>query len=142
MSELFTINENILEQAKQTAILGLETNTKLIRFKIDFFNLIIDLLTEKHEDYPIQKYDEYCWIVRKNIRWLDEELDEHEPGVQRLLLRLEENKDDEQYLMNCHLRVSEHIKRWNEDYEHYKSSRFKIESGEINVLDTFKYLDK
>lgn len=36
MSEPFTISENILEQAKKTALLGLEINTKLIRFKIDF----------------------------------------------------------------------------------------------------------
>jgi hypothetical protein len=142
MSELFTINENMLEQAKNTALLGLETNTKLIRFKIDLFNLIIELLTEKNDEYPFQKYDEYYWIVQKNISWLEEELDAHEPGVKRLLLRLEENKDDEQYLMNCHLRVSEHIKVWNEDYEHYLSKRLQIETGEINVLDIFKCLEK
>ena len=141
MSELFTIKENIFEQSKMTALLGLETNTKLIRFKIDYLNLIIDLLTDYHNEYTFKEYNEYCWIVKKNIRWLQEELDEHEPGVQRLILRLQDNKEDEEYLMNSHLRVSEYIKYWNECYEEYVKKRQSLETGEIHVLDTFKCIE-
>jgi hypothetical protein len=142
MTELTTIIEDIFEQAKNTALLGLETNTRLIRFKIQYLNLIIDGLKEINETNPFENYRHYCWIVNKNIRWLQEELDEHEPGVRRLLLRLDDHRDDEQYLMNCHLRVSEHIKLWNEDYDDYVTLRNKLESGEMSVLDTFKCIEE
>ena len=138
MTELYTINEDIFEQVKQTIQLGLETNTKLIRFKIDYLKLIIELLHEINETEPFNNYDYYCWIVRKNIKWLDDELDAHEPGIKRMLLRMEQNKDNEEYLMNCHLRVSEHIKQWDESYHNYVNKLELINNGTINVLDTFK----
>ena len=141
MTELTAINEDIFEQAKQTALLGLETNTRLIRFKLDYLNLIIDLLTDINDENPFENYKHYCWIVKKNIRWLEEELDAYDPGVQRLIIRLEDNKEDEQYLMNCHLRVSEHIKSWNDEYEMFIHKRSQLESGEIHVLDTFKCIE-
>jgi hypothetical protein len=142
MTELTAISEDIFEQANKTALLGLETNTRLIRFKIDYLNLIVDMLTDINNETPFENYKHYCWIVKKNIRWLDEELDAHEPGVQRLILRLKDNKDDEQYLMNCHLRVSEHIKLWNESYDEFVKKRLQLESGEIHVLDTFKHIEQ
>jgi hypothetical protein len=141
MSELFTITENILGQAKNTALIGLETNTKLIKFKIEYLNLIIDLLSETNEETQFKEYKHYCWIVKKNIHWLFDELHAHEPGVRALILRLEDNKEDEQYLMNCHLRISEHIKKWNESYEECSKKKLQLESREIHVLDTFKAIE-
>lgn len=142
MTDLAVISEDILEQAKKTALIGLETNTRLIKFKLEYLNLIIDMLTDLNEEKPFENYSHYCWIVKKNIRWLEEELDEHDPGVQRLILRLENNKEDEQYLMNCHLRVSEHIKLWNESYDEYVNMRMQLENGEIHVLDTFRHIEQ
>ena len=138
MTKLYTISEDIYEQVKQTIQQGLETNTRLILLKIDYLNKIIELLNEINEDKPFTEYAYYRWIINTNIKRFKNKLKEHGPGIKRMLLRIERNKDNEQYLMNCNLRVLEHIKSWNESYSTYEEKLKSLNDGNIHVLETFK----
>ncbi len=135
MSSLETIYEDILEQSIQTAIQGLETNTRLINFKLKYLELIKIKLNEIK---PFDNYHRYIWIINKNIKWLKRELSENKPGVDRLISRFNNNKDDEQYLMNTNLRIIERIQQWNKSYLEYVDKYDDIETGRISVLDTFE----
>ncbi len=133
MSGLFPITEDIYEQVKKTASDAIQTKKVLIQCQIEYLELVLSLVSPTNPNY-----DYYCNGIKKDIRGLEYECEANDIGIQRLLLRMENNKNDEEYLMNSHLRIQEHIKQWKDTHKEVLEQYTLLNNGTIYVMDLFE----